>query len=95
MAFHPFPRLRAESFTQGADGVLTASAFALGIVAPSEPHGEARGINLTGTPHQGEPLDRVAFFLVEFGTWGWLYRDAINGREVRIGRGRTSRVWRA
>lgn len=90
MAFHPFPRVNADLFTL-VDGRLTASALVLRVRDDQTPHGAASGINLSGTPHLGGPIDRRAFFLQEEDERGWHYYDAINGQQATIYRGRGRR----
>ena len=90
MAFHPFPRLNADLFTL-VDGRLTATAIILNLRDGQTPHGAATGVNLTGTPHLGEPIESRAFFLQEEDFRGWHYVDAINGQRATIYRSRTKR----
>jgi hypothetical protein len=49
------------------DGRITATAIILNLRDGRTPHGAATGVNLTGTTHLGEPIDRRAFFLEEQG----------------------------
>jgi hypothetical protein len=83
-----FPRFDAALFLRMEDDkgcYLTAEASALGIPPGRKPHGIADGINLSGQPEGGGPkLDRAAFYFVESGDFGWLYRNPMTGQEVRI-----------